>query len=374
MKSLQGVGLALSGGGFRAMLFHLGVLWRLNEMGWLPKLNGISSVSGGALLAGRLSAVWPNLSFQSGDASSFKALVAEPILRFSELFIDCPAVVVGRMPFLSSARFASWRYRHLVGEKTLQDMPDLPWFIFNSCHFGSLSTWTFSKRRMGCWPLGFVDAPTVKIRDALAASAAFPPFLSPFTLKLDPRDLQSGQKPELATSRIDLTDGGVYDNLGLEAIWNRYETLLISDAGADTSMSKCRFRLWSRQVKRAIDITTQVSRQMQRRTYISRFAAGERRGTAWHIGSSIKAFPASPELEVDPDWGDLLSRVRTRLHPFTDQEQALLVNWGYVVSDVAMRSFLDTSASAALRLPLPESPLSRRALEEFRKRLGKRAA
>ena len=30
-----GIGLCLSGGGYRAMLFHLGVLWRLAELGYL---------------------------------------------------------------------------------------------------------------------------------------------------------------------------------------------------------------------------------------------------------------------------------------------------------------------------------------------------
>jgi hypothetical protein len=37
-----GIGLALSGGGFRAALFHCGVLWRLNELAYLPKLTRIS--------------------------------------------------------------------------------------------------------------------------------------------------------------------------------------------------------------------------------------------------------------------------------------------------------------------------------------------
>ena len=49
-----GIGLAFSGGGFRATLFHLGSLWRLNELGYLPKLDRISSVSGGSITAGRL--------------------------------------------------------------------------------------------------------------------------------------------------------------------------------------------------------------------------------------------------------------------------------------------------------------------------------
>ena len=43
-----GVALCLSGGGYRAMLFHLGALWRLNDAGLLRGLVRISSVSGGS--------------------------------------------------------------------------------------------------------------------------------------------------------------------------------------------------------------------------------------------------------------------------------------------------------------------------------------
>lgn len=45
--------LALSGGGYRAMLFHVGALWRLNELGELGRLTHISSVSGGSIAANR---------------------------------------------------------------------------------------------------------------------------------------------------------------------------------------------------------------------------------------------------------------------------------------------------------------------------------
>src|SRR5262245_28221555 len=47
-----GIALCLSGGGYRAMLFHLGALWRLNEAGLLSQLKRISSVSGGSITAG----------------------------------------------------------------------------------------------------------------------------------------------------------------------------------------------------------------------------------------------------------------------------------------------------------------------------------
>ena len=32
-------------------------------------------------------------------------------------------------------------------------------------------------------------------------------------------------------SRLFLADGGVYDNLGLETVWGRYDNMLVSDGG-----------------------------------------------------------------------------------------------------------------------------------------------
>jgi NTE family protein len=44
----DGIALCLSGGGFRASLFHLGALRRLHDLGILQRVSAISSVSGGA--------------------------------------------------------------------------------------------------------------------------------------------------------------------------------------------------------------------------------------------------------------------------------------------------------------------------------------
>src|SRR5215212_7756481 len=60
-RERAGNALCLSGGGFRATLFHLGALRRLNETGVLAKLDTISSVSGGSIMAAMLAthAPWP---------------------------------------------------------------------------------------------------------------------------------------------------------------------------------------------------------------------------------------------------------------------------------------------------------------------------
>src|SRR5437867_2725601 len=60
-RPAEGIALCLSGGGYRAMLFHVGALWRLNDLGYLPKLNRVSSVSGGSITAGVLAMNWTAL-------------------------------------------------------------------------------------------------------------------------------------------------------------------------------------------------------------------------------------------------------------------------------------------------------------------------
>ena len=75
----EGIALCLSGGGYRAMLFHLGALWRLNEMRLLPKLARISSVSGGSITAGLLGLKWLRLAFVNDVSPVFEAEVVRPI-------------------------------------------------------------------------------------------------------------------------------------------------------------------------------------------------------------------------------------------------------------------------------------------------------
>jgi len=77
------------------VLFHLGALWRLNELGYLPKLDRVSSVSGGSIAAAVLALSWSELEFQSGGvAGNFQDLVVEPLRRFARKTIDLPAVLL----------------------------------------------------------------------------------------------------------------------------------------------------------------------------------------------------------------------------------------------------------------------------------------
>jgi NTE family protein len=88
-KPEPGVGLCLSGGGYRAMLFHLGALWRLYESGLLPKVNRISSVSGGSITAGVLALRWNTLSFDPARVQSdFVPGVVQPLRLLASETLD----------------------------------------------------------------------------------------------------------------------------------------------------------------------------------------------------------------------------------------------------------------------------------------------
>jgi NTE family protein len=83
-RTLAGTALCLSGGGYRAMVFHTGVLWRLYEAGLLAKVDRISSVSGGSIIAGVLALAWKTLSFDpKRTPSDFVPQVVEPIRRMA---------------------------------------------------------------------------------------------------------------------------------------------------------------------------------------------------------------------------------------------------------------------------------------------------
>ena len=119
--------LCLSGGGYRAMLFHVGVLWRLNEAGMLPELDRISSVSGGSITAGVLALHWDELDFDgTGVAQGFESQLVEPIRRMAGVGVDVASVLTGLgLPFTSiSDRVVKAYRKHLFGKATLQDLPD----------------------------------------------------------------------------------------------------------------------------------------------------------------------------------------------------------------------------------------------------------
>jgi NTE family protein len=288
-----GLGLCLSGGGYRAMLFHVGALWRLYESGLLKKTRRISSVSGGSITAGLLGLKWPRIPPDpTAGRSDFMREVVDPIRDLADQTLDVSGVIGGiLLPGTIAERVAKAYAEHLYREATLQDLPDEPRFVINATNVQSGALWRFSKPYMADYRVGVVEKPTVRLAVAVAASSAFPPVLSPLTLDLDPAAFKpkSGQdlQKEPFTDEAVLTDGGVYDNLGLETVWKRYDTVLVSDAGGKMQPEPEPETDWVRHSVRVLDLIDNQVRSLRKRQLIDSYKQGNRKGAYWGIRTDI---------------------------------------------------------------------------------------
>jgi NTE family protein len=362
-----GIGLALSGGGFRATLFHLGAMWRLNELGFLPKLDRISSVSGGSITAGLLAIRWTKLKFENSIATNFANQVVDPLRSFCQRNVDVPSVLIGVLhPRKSISEMVQEEYEdHLLGADSLQTLPDRPRFVFNSTNFATGVSFRFSKPYMGDYRIGLVRNPAVPVSFVVTASSAFPPVLSPAVMEdLDPGKFEKVEGADLFDNiayrkRLVLTDGGVYDNLGLETIWNRYETVLVSDAGAPFSSDSTFTPHVDKQVLRVMDITTNQARALRKRALISDLQAKKAVGTYWGIMTKIRDYGLNDSLLIPESKTEELAGIRTRLNKFSESEQCQLINCGYSICDAAMRRHVipTTPAPPAPKWPYPSYAL-----------------
>ncbi len=362
----EAYGLALSGGGIRATLFHLGAIIRINEMGHLRDIDRFSGVSGGAIAAGLLATVWDRLDWDGRRARNLEDLYEPLVMRLAGMHLDVPLVAIGLVPFISPANvFAKVLDRAFFHGMTLQDLPSqegAPRFVFNATDFATGTDFRFSRPYMGSYRLGLVPNPTVALATAVAASAAFPPIVSPLILTMDPKRFQKVDGADLfdrkeLLSQIALVDGGAYDNLALQPIVRRCHTLLVSDAGGNLSIAPptLKWSFWTLQVKRTLDITVSQARALRR----SALAAGKAAHpyAIWRTRTDPQVFAKHVTIPftIHEGWPEYLSTRSTRLWPFAVTDRQHLVNWGYVTADLALRSFTWKDAAAPDKLPYPEA-------------------
>jgi len=352
-----GIALCLSGGGYRAMLFHLGTLWRLNELGLLKGVARISSVSGGSITAGMLGLRWKQLSFNGSNvATNLEQLVVSPIRALAGTTIDAGSIIKGLLlPRVSVADEVAQAYRtHLFGSATLADLPtdtEGPRFVINATNVQTKVLWRFSKPFMGDYRVGLIKNPKIELAVAVGASSAFPPFLSPVVLKLNPSDFDpttnGGLQVEPYTSDVILTDGGVYDNLGLETAWKGFDTILVSDGGGATSDEPKPKRDWLEHIYRVLEIFNNQVGSLRKRQVIASYQMGLRKGAYWGMRTNILDYKLPTAMPCPFDQTLALANTATRLKGLDATLQERIINWGYAVCDTAIRTHVDRS------LPLP---------------------
>ena len=350
----SGTALCLSGGGYRAMLFHAGVLWRLHDAGVLAHVDQVSAVSGGAITAAALALGWSHLQ----DADAFEDAVVAPLRRLAERTIDVPAGVFGPLlPGGPGARLARAYDRYLCGGATLADLPEAPAFVFNATSLETGGLWQFGRGYMAGEIVGRVDTYEVSLASAVAASSAFPPFLAPYRMRLDPHQLRREpwrqlQRPPYS-ERVTLVDGGVYDNLGLEPAWAEHGTVLISDAGAAFDTVPRPPRDWGRMVLRVLFAIDNQVRSLRRRYVAVAVERGVRRGASWSIRPGDAAPGVAGALPSPPHRTRRLADLPTRLRRLSAPTQQRLVNWGYASCDLGLRADFLPELPAPASFPYP---------------------
>ena len=352
----EGIGLCLSGGGYRAMLFHLGALWRLNEAGVLRQVQRVSSVSGGSITAATLGLRWDDLTWEDGRATNLEALVVDPVRRLAGETIDVSSVLEGLAPFTSVGRRVAHAYReHVFGDATLQSLPAEPRFVICATNLESGVLFRFSRPYLGDHRVGLVRDPEVGLGDAVASSSAFPPVLSPFEIDLSGAAWETVAGNTLTDRRwrgkIKLSDGGVYDNLGLETVWKRCRTVLISDGGGQTADDDDPPANWPQQTLRVLKVIDNQVRALRKRQAVGSYRLGLRLGTYWGIRSEAADYGLADPLAFDPALARELAATPTRLAKLDAARQEQLIDWGYAICDTALRRWYDPSLPRPVRLP-----------------------
>lgn len=343
-----GVGLALSGGGFRAVLFHCGALIRMNQLGILPTLKRVSSVSGGSIVAGVLATRWPSLEIvENGFIRNLDDAVIDPLRAFTSATVDVGVVLGGAInPFRTAGEELIRCYRDKLGLGVkLRDLDERgPRFVFNSTNYASGVSFRFSRPYCGDYRIGLIEDHDFDVALAVGCSSAFPPVLAPIVIDSDPAKFRKTPGANLYDDedyrrRQILADGGVYDNLGLETLWGRYDTVLVSDAGKPFEFDPTSGSYLTDQLGRVRDIGLNQSLALRKRMLIDALSDQHKgvKGAYWGIGTDIAAYRLADAIPVAAGTSQDLAQIRTRLNRFSEEEQDRLINWGYAVCDAAIR-------------------------------------
>ena len=246
LEKPRNVGLALSGGGSRAIAFHLGCLRALHDLDLLDRLQVISSVSGGSLISAMYA--YSDDSFPKFEARALQ-LLDQGLHRdiFRQVFRPVSIRKAVRVHFVASvcfiarilhrlARFAisssnpdrlsqpverafsrTEAFKEVIaksmfGDTIVRDVSrDSLDTVINATDLRTGSAFRFGSRQSGCWRFGTIASEDALVADAVVASAAYPLFLPALERKY--RFLKNGQTS--APTRVLLTDGGVFENLGV---------------------------------------------------------------------------------------------------------------------------------------------------------------
>lgn len=335
------IGLALSGGGYRAAAFHLGVLSYLAENELLENVTHISTVSGGSLVTGLIYKLnnykWPS----SEEYLSKIHGKAIEILKNSDLLKE-EGWLAGIISWITNGKYDAHedvveKLKKVWGINiNLQELENVPIWTINTTTGETGKSCRFDKDEMLDYKLGKIVKPSFDLADILAASAGFPIVIGPLNIDLTKHDFRP--KKGVTDTKISLYDGGLYDNLGTEVFFkgnfsklpDHVDFLIVSDASKPFEIQKDMY-LDGRgsKAKQIMNISTEQIRSLRSRMF-HRLIERENepsQGIYIRLGDSSGTFKEEAEFA---------KTVATDLKALTDKEMECLLTNGH---DVASKDF-----------------------------------
>ena len=319
------VGLALSGGGFRAAAFHLGGMRKLQSLGLFSSIDLLSCVSGGSIAGAFVALHW-------GSATVLDAL--ENYLATRSIAVS--SVIGGILdPFESRLdKLAKTYDRDLFQGARLSALRSGPRVYINATNLSTGNMFFFvaggaGPEEMGEHELGVVPSPDFSLARAVAASSAFPPVFPPLRLE------SPEYAPAAQVDYVTLTDGGIYDNMGVNPALrtrNALDYLIVSDGGKPFANTEQPTESGGMVLKEALGIMMEQIRGLEFDRMEHRHKAGAGPRPLWFSIDSVIG-------QAQPGDAQFASSISTNLSALNAAERAVLVRHGGTLVEARIQAY-----------------------------------
>lgn len=358
------IGLSLSGGGIRAIMFHLGVLRFLAENKLLENIKYISTVSGGSILVGLIfkysNNSWPTSEeFLINIHPKIKKIILEKNLQLNSFF----RILFSTNWFDRSkgVRDSIEFYYGIDGK--IEELPEKPVWAINCTTYETSNRWRIKSCTMGDYEIGYANMQSLKIADAITMSAAFPGLIGSYKIKTKDYDwynYKTKSKITIKYKAIHILDGGVYDNLGLEPIVdpskqkikekNELDCIILSDATQPLvrkNPSTC-IRFFKNSL-RIIDLIYENVRKLRTRIFVAMLAKNQN-GILVRLGMSKDEIeqhyrqlgleiPNTIDIRINNNDIDKIRKYKTSLWKPSKKNYDIIEQHGYITSFLNYKIF-----------------------------------